>query len=95
MSLLIPFKFLAIVETVVQFFSEVTCKSQSFTNYVSGSGLFLFSLACRVSGSGLTPCLSTDLSSYFIDSGRIYFFEELHFKLALFMQPISSSSFSM
>ena len=58
-------------------------------------GAFHVNTASTASGSGLTPCLSTILPRYLIESLRNSHFDGLHFKPALFMQPKTSSSQSM
>ena len=51
---------------------------------VSVLGALHVSTASTASGSGLTPCLSTILPGYLIESRRISHFDGLHFKPALF-----------
>ena len=62
---------------------------------VSVLGAFHVNTASTASGSGLTPCLSTILPRYLIESLRISHFDGLHFKPTLFMHPRTSSSRSM
>ena len=53
---------------------------------VSVLGAFYVSTASTASGSGLTPCMSTILPRFLIESLRISHFDGLHFKPALFCQ---------